>query len=558
MDPDEQLCKLFLKNHFYDPQNPNIRIFHGSEEFNYYVNLCKEYGYEKEVSNLSKIMLPPRLANKTREVKETKIATTRPVGIPVISKPVNTNSSLTPNPARKNVLMEALERIEGKSTYLDYVKEKERIEGKSLNDLVVLNEKGNKIGTEFPVRLWDWEVKDNEPPIPIKYPVNRRYKENLIKEWRNKIGELSTMNEDLDNYNLIGLQRLFDLYNEHFFNNSLPKTTLEISNQLTRVAGKCKIPSDCKYTIRMSRPVFTKLNLLEGQGTKSGGVICTSRLNCLQLVLEHEIIHLIIGHTFPNRRGLDKRIYGSHGTLFKDLVKNYFGQTESTHQIGRIIHDVEQGRSLQPHEIVVGKIVSLLNKDILKKGVVVNILRKNAGVMFIDGDHWKVNFEFLHKVSEDDDDYDELLELQENILNGFKLYNTIKIGDAVEFYGDLKKKGEIYNGIVEKINKPSSKLSIKHSGGVYTITHPYLIRKLSNSISVIPNKSPPTTTSKIVKNVGEYTKNDFRVGDKVIVKGGPKTGPIYGTVIKIDRVNIQVQNSEGQIWRVNPSIMSFQ
>jgi len=212
---------------------------------------------------------------------------------------------------------------------------------------------------------------------------------------------------------------------------------LEISTRLTRTAGRCISGQGCGYTIQISKPLFAKLNLEKDQGTKSGGLICKSRLECLQLVLEHEMIHLIIRMNFSSLKHLDKNITKSHGLLFKSLVSAYFGQTESTHKIGNIIMGEEQGEQLTKDEAQIGQMVSILREDTIKKGVIEEILNKNIIVKFLDGNRWKMDIDFFHKIDEDDDDYDELLILQNSTLSKYNMFKKLKIGDKIKMKGEI-------------------------------------------------------------------------------------------------------------------------
>lgn len=358
-----------------------------------------------------------------------------------------------------------------------------------------------------------------------------------------------SVRQNLKTFNVSDLTKLFDLYNLYFFNNSLPETKLDISNRLTVTAGTCEISrtsGKCVYNITMSRSLFTKLNLESNQATKSGGLVCRSRLNCLQLVLEHEIIHLICGHYYPNRKDLNEKIYSGHGLLFKNLVRNYFGQTESTHQIGNIIYDgSDNERTLSKEEIKIGQIISIIDKKGIKKGVIVNIYTKNVGIEFIDGDTWKVGTDFLHKVSEQDDDYDQLLELKNELQSKLNIYNKIKIGDTVEFY--FNSKNNIVNGPVSKLNNKSLKLSVVLGSSTYTIVYSLLIGIV---------KTADTIKNKINK---KYTIEDFRIGDNVIIAGGPKSNPIYGSIIKLNRVNARIKTDGSEkLWNAPYDMLSFQ
>jgi hypothetical protein len=479
MDPEEQICIGLLKNAEINPRIPIHKL-------NEYKTRCSKYGYDKQFDDI---------INSRNSLINKNITNDKPL-LPVTNKNI-TNKDIT--------------------------------------------------SIKLPEPLWNWEVEKNQPPIPIKYPIYKKFDISAIEEWRRTIAELSLVNRDLEGFNVNDLTKLFDLYNTYFFNDSLPKTTLDISNRFTVKAGQCAISRnsvECKYAITISKKLFERLNLEENQVTKSGGLVCKSRLNCLQLVLEHELIHLIMGFYYPNRKQLDDKIYSSHGLLFKSLVKNYFGQTESTHQIGNIIYDgLDNERTLLPEEIKIGQMTAIIDKKGIKKGIIVNIYTKNIGIQFLDGDSWKVGSDFLHKISDDDDDYSELIDLKNEILSKFDLYKRIKLDDTVKFYFDTK--DNTYTGRVTKLNNKSSKLSILSGTLIYTIVYPRLIEIVK------------TTETNKNKSSGEYTIKDFRIGDKVVIAGGKKSDPIYGTIIKLNRVNAKIKSGD-TIWNAPYSILSFQ
>lgn len=67
-----------------------------------------------------------------------------------------------------------------------------------------------------------------------------------------------------------------------------------------------------------------------------GGLQCKSQLECLQMVVEHELAHIILMETHYDLSGekqYDQEIYGSHGKLFREVVAKFFGHTDVVHEI---------------------------------------------------------------------------------------------------------------------------------------------------------------------------------------------------------------------------------
>jgi hypothetical protein len=556
MDPEEQLCRSFLQNDKINPRVTNKRLITGGDEYNSYAQLCIKYGYDKEVNDLLQKRSLPKITTSNKSPRKLNV---NPEDVP--RHPMISASQLpsflpaTPTPIGSPKKSPRKLDVEPR----DAVSSHPMISASQLPSFLSTTSKSTMTKIiELPEKLWNWNADKNEAPIPISYPVKYRFKLNRIEEWRGIISELSGVDVNLDNFNVKDLQKLFDLYNTHFFNNSLPITKLEISNALTRVAGKCKtttIGSVCDYTIRISRPIFTKLNLEKDQKTKSGGLICRSRLQCLQLVLEHEMIHLIIRYNIPTKKGLDKRIYSSHGLLFKDLVKNYFGQTESTHQIGRIIYDEsDEHKPLLEKDIKVGKMVFYFDKGEIKKGIITAVLIKNVSVQFIDGSSYRINPQFLYKLSDEDEDYDLILDLQIKAKEKLNLFRTTNLNDKVK----IDFNGKEVVGNVNNINTKSSKLSVVSGNTIYTVVYISLIQNygFDNSISQSGQSGKKDIRDKT--KTGEYTKEDFRVGDKVIFPGRAKDPLIKGVIIKLNRVNALVKADNGDKWNARYSSIKFQ
>jgi hypothetical protein len=57
------------------------------------------------------------------------------------------------------------------------------------------------------------------------------------------------------------------------------------------------------------------------------GLVCRDRLDCIQVLLEHELIHLFIS-------GFQGKVKVNHGPPFKELARSLFGHTQYTHTIG--------------------------------------------------------------------------------------------------------------------------------------------------------------------------------------------------------------------------------
>jgi hypothetical protein len=178
------------------------------------------------------------------------------------------------------------------------------------------------------------------------------------------------------------LKRLFDLYNEIFFENSFMqifhgKMKFSLSRRLTRSAGKTlcpkKIgqikPEDVVIEIRMGVDFFFDYD--EVAGVKQvNGLPSRNALEAFQLVFEHELCHVIEFINFHSSNCNRKR--------FKDIAKSLFGHLESYHQLPTRQRIIREKMGLK-----IGDPVSFMYGKQRLQGVLAKI-NKRATVMVRD------------------------------------------------------------------------------------------------------------------------------------------------------------------------------
>lgn len=150
--------------------------------------------------------------------------------------------------------------------------------------------------------------------------------------------------DDSSNFTRIGtndLVRMFDLY-DGLLLNGLVRTTVEsqgsklefaLSRRLTRSGGQTKRtrPSKSKafaaarYEIAVSVPVLFATFSEVDRPIRACGRLCYNRLEALQRIMEHEMLHLAEMLCWDRSNCSAKR--------FKGLALNIFGHTESHHQM---------------------------------------------------------------------------------------------------------------------------------------------------------------------------------------------------------------------------------
>lgn len=139
---------------------------------------------------------------------------------------------------------------------------------------------------------------------------------------------------------------LFNLYDQVFFQGQIKDKIIETSSDIqffararkTGVAGLCgvkKIEGRRVYYLDIAPNVVEALfKYHKGDMPFAAGVGCNDRLGCVQLIMEHEIIHLITIIWGFSSADPDDKVYGFHGTLFVCMIKKYFGHNRFDHDLG--------------------------------------------------------------------------------------------------------------------------------------------------------------------------------------------------------------------------------
>lgn len=207
------------------------------------------------------------------------------------------------------------------------------------------------------------------------------------------------------------LMLIFQLYDHLWFQGRLGRFFDGVQNLLnvkfgkgTSIGGSCKLLKRgkvCTHTISISRPVFSKpfINPVE----TVNGLQCTNHLSCLQLVFEHELIHLILNLWCQDRQG--------HGPDFQNLARNLFGHTGYKHMMGHgmdvdpEVHLEEVRAYLRP-----GMIIRAKNDEGISKYQVIQVDRKTfVGVKQEDQKRYRVSMLGVLLPDEEDETEEEIL-----------------------------------------------------------------------------------------------------------------------------------------------------
>lgn len=166
--------------------------------------------------------------------------------------------------------------------------------------------------------------------------VERAVRDNVFKHEKNP---LSVTGEHV--------KECCEIIDNVFFDGWI-KANIEYTTGVNQEGTKCKA-GDCtpSYTTRhgvlkKARIQFnadliaTAVPVVAGEITpqKCNGEVCRDIVAILVSVLKHEIVHLIMHHFLPlsdrKAKGAGSRMYKSHGTAFKTIARNIFGQTSCT------------------------------------------------------------------------------------------------------------------------------------------------------------------------------------------------------------------------------------
>ena len=221
--------------------------------------------------------------------------------------------------------------------------------------------------------------------IPIKYPVELEYNNEMIKKKRENIRQNLDLDNDLIDLHINHLETLFKLYDAEFFKGQLSNQinkkngtlTFELSNRMKTSAGKC-IVSNNNFIIRIAKKVL--LDSFNNQYQPSvNGINCHNRIEALLLVFEHELIHLAIYSM--NLRLPKTPIYSSHGSFFKQLAFAYFQHTKTKHNL--------QGLSSLPplnkSDFTLNQSVSFVFKKQTLTGIITKLNPKRAAISTSSG-----------------------------------------------------------------------------------------------------------------------------------------------------------------------------
>lgn len=188
------------------------------------------------------------------------------------------------------------------------------------------------------------------------------------------------------------VRTLYKLYDKVFFDGQIARKLKEVGSPLdfevttstvATTAGRCGRKKNtrtqqCNYIFSFPNGLYQKIFTNEAARKKPldlAGWTCKDRLECLMIVFEHELIHLLMmvwGYDAKERSGPKKNIYSSHGKLFRCMLTYYFGHTEYKHTL--LNNDPSLGPKLEKKNAVVGMQVQFFSSK--HKSIITGTIKK--------------------------------------------------------------------------------------------------------------------------------------------------------------------------------------
>ncbi len=138
----------------------------------------------------------------------------------------------------------------------------------------------------------------------------------------------------------LDLRRMFDLYDRFFFNESCREALGDvplhfgISKRMTRSAGtttrreqRLRMPGSVhrEYKIAVSSTLLFQTFCGEERTVTVSGLVCHNRMQALQRVMEHEMVHLIEMLLWTDSSCAARR--------FQTITRRFFRHTQHTHEL---------------------------------------------------------------------------------------------------------------------------------------------------------------------------------------------------------------------------------
>jgi len=211
--------------------------------------------------------------------------------------------------------------------------------------------------------------------------IELRYSQENIQQktqkiYTNILTNSPTINQpNFQSITIKDLEYLFHLYDTVFFSQFFTtdyskQISFQLSKRMTRSAGKTLYHHTKNLSISLSLPLLFQSYHTISRTILINGIRCHNRLEATMRVFEHELVHAIEFIVFGSSSCASKR--------FKQIAKNLFGHTETTHQL-----ITQREIAEKSYQLPLGSRVQFIYKNKTLQGIIYRIT-KRATVMVSD------------------------------------------------------------------------------------------------------------------------------------------------------------------------------
>jgi hypothetical protein len=338
------------------------------------------------------------------------------------------------------------------------------------------------------------------------------------------------------------LRKLFELYDKNFFRGQIERkldatnSTLDFTySKHTSTAGTCS-KIGCKWKINIPIKLFQGLFQKGEKNLLSNGIWCTSKLDCLQLTFEHELIHFLMGlYQYQGKKPeytQSADTFTGHGKLFQCMAFLYFGHTDYRHDLFK----GEASTKLKKGEAQFGMRIKFFNNKTQEEyhGRITKINPKRAVILLDDGREWRVPYTMLERSDKSVSDVPES-PVTPNLAPVSSKKDQFKVGMRVTYFH----KGKDYYGVITRINP--KKATVQSDDGTIPLVPYHMLKET--------DKEAPIKSALLSEPLKKNIKDELSIGDWVQVKwkdGGTRMGKIT----KKNPSRTKILMEDGKIWNV--------
>jgi len=321
------------------------------------------------------------------------------------------------------------------------------------------------------------------------------------------------------------LRKLFELYDKNFFRGQIGRkldatnSTLDFTfSRHTSTAGTCS-RAGCKWKINIPIKLFRGLFRKGEKNLLNNGIWCTSKLDCLQLTFEHELVHLLMGlYQYENKkpeRSQSADTFTCHGKLFQCMAFLYFGHTDYKHDLFK----GEASSKIKKEEARVGMRVKFFSNKTQEEyhGRITKINPKMALVLLDGGKILKVPYSMLER----SDKPVPVAQDSPGLAPAPSKKDQFKVGARVTYFH----RGQDHYGVVSRMNP--KRASVDLDDGRDSLVPYHMLKETDKDAPV--KHIPPKKSIKDELSIGDFVQvkwNDGSVRKGKITKKNPSRAVI--------------------------------